>query len=53
MRQHLSRGEELVQEAIVEHGEAKKALAAMQPLKGDDPLLDAKMAELIGVSGTT
>jgi hemerythrin-like domain-containing protein len=48
MRQHLPKGEELVQEAVVEHSEAKKALAAMKPLRGDDPLLDAKMAELIG-----
>jgi hemerythrin-like domain-containing protein len=29
MREHLSGGEEVVQEAMVEHGGAKKALATM------------------------
>jgi hypothetical protein len=53
MREHLSRGEEVVQEAMVEHGGAKKALATMSSLSGDDPLLDAKMAELMGGSATT
>jgi hemerythrin-like domain-containing protein len=48
MQQYLPRGDELVHEATVEHAEAKKALATMTSLSGDDPLLDAKMAELIG-----
>jgi hemerythrin-like domain-containing protein len=40
--------QELVEEAHVEHDEAKKALRAMIGLSGDDPMLDAKMAALIG-----
>jgi hemerythrin-like domain-containing protein len=39
---------ELVEEAHVEHREAKDALKALVGLRGDDPLLDAKMSALIG-----
>jgi hemerythrin superfamily protein len=39
---------EMVHEADVEHAEAKSALRAMVGLGGDDPMLDAKMAALIG-----
>ena len=39
---------EMVEEAHVEHEEAKKALRALIGLSGDDPMLDAKMAALIG-----
>jgi hemerythrin superfamily protein len=39
---------EMVEEAHVEHQEAKNALRALIGLKGDDPLLDAKMSALIG-----
>jgi hemerythrin superfamily protein len=39
---------ELVEEAHVEHQEAKEALRALMGLSGDDPLLDAKMSALIG-----
>jgi hemerythrin-like domain-containing protein len=39
---------QLVEEAHVEHAEAKKALQALEGLSGDDPLLDAKMSALIG-----
>jgi len=48
MRRVLDDGEELVQEAIVEHTEAKKTMAEMSGLSGEDPLLDAKMSALIG-----
>jgi hypothetical protein len=48
MRRVLDKGEELVQEAIVEYTEAKKAMDEMSGLSGDDPLLDAKMAALMG-----
>jgi len=48
MRRVLDDGEELVQEAIVEHTEAKKAMDEMSGLSGEDPLLDAKMSALIG-----
>jgi hemerythrin-like domain-containing protein len=40
--------QEMLEEAHVEHAEAKKALRAMVGLSGDDPLLDAKMSALIG-----
>jgi hypothetical protein len=40
--------EEMVNEAHVEHTEAKKALREMVGLSGDDPRLDAKMSALIG-----
>lgn len=40
--------EDMVTEANVEHGEAKKALTDMMGLDAEDPLLDAKMAALIG-----
>jgi hemerythrin-like domain-containing protein len=40
--------QELVEEAHVEHAEAKNALKALEGLNGDDPLLDAKMSALIG-----
>jgi hemerythrin superfamily protein len=39
---------ELVEEAHVEHQEAKEALRALIGLPGDDPHLDAKMSALIG-----
>jgi hypothetical protein len=39
---------EMVEEAHVEHQEAKDALRALVGLSGDDPLLDAKMSALIG-----
>jgi len=39
---------EMVEEAHVEHEEAKKALRALVGLIGDDPMLDAKMSALIG-----
>lgn len=48
MRKLGGQFEELVREADVEHAEAKKALSELVPLKADDPLLDAKMAALIG-----
>jgi hemerythrin superfamily protein len=40
--------QELVEEAHVEHEEAKEALRALIGLSGDDPMLDAKMSALIG-----
>jgi hemerythrin superfamily protein len=39
---------EMVEEAHVEHEEAKNALRALIGLSGDDPMLDAKMSALIG-----
>jgi len=39
---------ELVEEAHVEHEEAKNALRALIGLSGDGPMLDAKMSALIG-----
>jgi hemerythrin-like domain-containing protein len=39
---------EMVEEAHVEHQEAKNALRALVGLSGDDPMLDAKMSALIG-----
>jgi hypothetical protein len=44
---------EMVNEAHVEHTEAKKALREMVGLSGDDPRLDAKMSALIVASDTT
>jgi hemerythrin superfamily protein len=38
----------MVEEAHIEHQEAKEALQAMIGLSADDPLLDAKMSALIG-----
>jgi hemerythrin-like domain-containing protein len=40
--------QQMVEEAHVEHGEAKQALQALEGLSGDDPMLDAKMSALIG-----
>jgi hemerythrin-like domain-containing protein len=40
--------QEMVEEANVEHAEAKNALRALEGLSGEDPLLDAKMSALIG-----
>jgi hemerythrin superfamily protein len=39
---------DMVEEAHVEHAEAKTALRALVGLSGDDPRLDAKMSALIG-----
>lgn len=48
MRELGGEFEEMVQEAEVEHSEAKNALRALVSLSGDDPMLDAKMAALMG-----
>jgi hemerythrin superfamily protein len=39
---------QMVEEAHVEHDEAKNALRALVGLSGDDPMLEAKMSALIG-----